>query len=119
MNHISQFMHQKLSHKNTGFSAVSVAVLLSACGGGGSGGQAAPPASGGPTPILAVGMQRQYQGVVTRSIVYTNPTAGNQNNTLAYTYTEKQNVLQAPANAPGNFDINSVYTYQFKENSRK
>ena len=57
-------------------------------------------------------MQRQYSGSATRTVVYVTPTSTNPNNTLTYSYTELQNVLQAPASAPANFDIHSVYAYQ-------
>lgn len=85
-------------------------LVLGACGGGGGGSVA----STGPStssPLLQVGMQRQYSGSSTRSIVYTTPTSTHPNNTLAYTSTEVQNVLQAPADALANFRINTVYTY--------
>lgn len=92
------------------FALVPIALLLSACGGGGSG------YSDGNTPnqvspILQVGMQRQYTGTATRSVVYANPSSTSVNNTLAYSFTEMQNVLQAPNNALGKFDIRTVTTY--------
>lgn len=85
-----------------------VALIVTACGGGGGSDSSGTPAS---SPLLQVGMQRQYSGSVTRSVTYTTPTATNPNSTLAYTFTEVQKVLQAPANAPASFDINSAYTY--------
>ena len=48
-------------------------------------------------PLLQVGMQRQYTGTTTRSVVYASPTTTNENNTLVYTFTENQSVEQAPA----------------------
>lgn len=94
------------------FTLAPVALLLSACGGGGGGGYYG---GGGDQnnnqPILAVGMQRQFTGTTTRTVVYATPTSTNVNNTLAYSFTESQNVLQAPLSAPGYFDINSVYAY--------
>jgi hypothetical protein len=80
-------------------------VLVSACGGGGDGG------GGAPTPILQVGMQRQYVGTTTRSVVYVNPTTTSPNNTLAYSFTENQAVMQAPANVDADFDVHTDYTY--------
>jgi hypothetical protein len=92
---------------------VSAAVLLSACGGGGSGGGDSGGGGGqtGPTPILQVGMQRQYTGNTTRSIVYTNPSSTQVNSTLAYNFTETVNVLQAPAGTGATFDVQSSYGY--------
>jgi len=84
-------------------------LALSACGGGG-GGSTASTGSSTSSPLLQVGMQRQYSGSSTRSIVYTTPTSTNPNNTLAYTFTEVQNVLQAPTDALASFRINTVYT---------
>jgi hypothetical protein len=81
-------------------------LLLSACGGGGPGGYYQ---GGGPTPILAVGMQRQYVGTATRAVVYANPTATTPNNTLVYSFTENQTVMQG--NASADFDVHSDYTY--------
>jgi hypothetical protein len=92
------------------FSLVPIVMLLSACGGGGHGDYDGNQ-NNQPVPILQVGMQRQFVGNATRTVVYTSPTATTPNNTLAYTYTESQNVYQAPFNAPAYFDINSVYTY--------
>lgn len=90
-----------------------LAVLVSSCGGfGGSG-------SGGSnelTPILQVGMQRQYVGTTTRSVVYATPTATMQNNTLVYTFTQNQSVQQAPTSALANFDVHSDYTYSVVQN---
>lgn len=82
-----------------------IGLMLSGCGGTG-GGQGA-----SQTPLLQVGMQRQYVGTVTRSIVYTNPTATAPNNTLVYSFIESQNVLQASGNDPANFDVHTDYTY--------
>jgi hypothetical protein len=81
-----------------------VALLLSACGGGTGNNQ-------GPSPILQVGMQRQYSGTSTRTIVYADPTADSPNNTLVYSFTEIQNVMAAQSNAPANFDVHIDYTY--------
>jgi hypothetical protein len=81
-----------------------VALLLSACGGGTGNDQ-------GPSPILQVGMQRQYSGTSTRTIVYADPTADSPNNTLVYSFTEIQNVMAAQGNAPANFDVHIDYTY--------
>jgi hypothetical protein len=86
-----------------------IALLLTACGGGGTGSD-----SNAPTalpPILQVGMQRQYVGTATRSIVYTSPTATSPNNTLVYSFIENQAVLQAATGAPANFDVHTDYTY--------
>lgn len=93
----------------TFFALVPIALLLSACGGGSgySDGSTANQA----VPLLQVGMQRQYTGTTTRSVVYANPSSTSVNNTLAYSFTEMQNVLQAPSNALGKFDIRSVITY--------
>jgi len=88
----------------------SVALLLSACGGGGSdsgSGQTIVT----PPPILQVGMQRQYVGTTTQSVVYANPTGTQQNYTLAYSTTRSLSVLQAASNAPAPFDVHSDYTY--------
>jgi|GEM_PF-2856162 len=97
----------------------SVAVLLTACGGGGGGNggsngggsSAGDGGQSGPTPILAVGMQRKYTGATTRSIVYTNPTGTQQNNTLSYNFNETVNVLQAAANTGAQFDVQANYAY--------
>jgi hypothetical protein len=80
-----------------------LAVLVSSCGGGGGGGES--------TSLLQVGMQRQYTGTTTRSVVYEDPTATNVNNTLVYTFTENQTVQQAATGAPADFDVHSDYTY--------
>ena len=89
--------------------AVLPAVLvISACGGGGGGSSS----TGQTTPILQAGMQRLYSGSATRTVVYATPTSSSPNNTLTYSFTEVQNVLQAPASAPASFDINSVYAYK-------
>lgn len=111
MNSFSQSVQQKLLNRKTELSLVSMAVLLSACGGGGSDNGTTNPNQATISPILQVGMQRQYIGASTRSVAYTTPTTSNINNTLSYTFTENQSVLQAPANAPGNFDVNSIYAY--------
>jgi hypothetical protein len=80
-------------------------LLLSACGGGGDN-------HGGPmAPILQVGMQRQYVGTATRSVVYTNPSTTTPNNTLAYSFTENQTVLQPQSGADADFDVHIDYTY--------
>jgi hypothetical protein len=78
-----------------------VALLLSACGDDGS----------SLAPILQVGMQRQYAGTTTRAIVYADPSTTSQNNTLVYDFSETQNVLQAPNDAPADFDVQTTYTY--------
>jgi hypothetical protein len=85
-----------------------VALLLSACGGGGAGDN-----QGGSSqsPILQVGMQRQYVGTTTRAIVYANPTTNSPNNTLVYSFSEVQNVLPAQNNATANFDVHIDYAY--------
>ncbi len=96
--------------------SILATLLLSACGGGsGDGGDAGSGASNQSAPLLQAGMNRQFAGSATRTITYANPTATNINNTLAYTFTEVQNVLQAPANAPAAFDINSAYTYNITQ----
>jgi len=92
------------------FSLAPIVILLSACGGGGHGYYGGNP-NNQPAPILQVGMQRHYTGTATRSVVYTNPTATEPDNTLAYSFNESQNVLPAPYNVPAYFDVNSVYTY--------
>jgi hypothetical protein len=74
------------------------ALLLSACGGGGAGDD-------------QVGMQRQYVGTTTRTIVYANPTTDLPDNTLTYSFTENQNVLQAQNNSAATFDVQTEYTY--------
>jgi hypothetical protein len=84
-----------------------VTLLLSACGGGGGGGGG--DQGGSPTPILQVGMQRQYVGTATRTVVYATPTATTPNNTLAYSFTENQTVEQGNANAT--FDVHVDYAY--------
>jgi len=56
-------------------------------------------------------MQRQYTGTSTRSIVYADPTATSPNNSLAYSFTETQNVLQAASTAAASFDVHTNYTY--------
>ena len=84
-----------------------VAVLVSSCGGDGS--------SSASSPILQVGMQRQYTGTATRTVVYADPSASQQNNTLEYTFTETQNVQSAPAGAAGDFDVHSEFAYTIVE----
>jgi hypothetical protein len=80
-----------------------LAVLVSSCGGGGGGGES--------TSLLQVGMQREYTGTTTRSVVYEEPTATLPNNTLVYTFTENQSVQQAATGAPADFDVHSDYAY--------
>jgi hypothetical protein len=80
-----------------------LAVLVSSCGGGNSSDQL--------PPILQVGMQRQYTGTATRSVVYVDPTTTETDNTLIYTFTQNQSVQQAAAGAPADFDVHSAYTY--------
>jgi hypothetical protein len=80
-----------------------LAVLVCSCGGGNSSNQLA--------PILQVGMQRQYVGTATRSVVYADPTTTRKDNTLSYTFTENQSVQQAASGAPANFDVHTAYTY--------
>ena len=92
-----------------GLVLLPLALLLTACGGGGGGTD--PTSPNATTPLLQVGMQRQYTGSTTRSVVYANPSSTAVNNTLSYTFSELQSVLQAPVNAPGNFDIYSVFNY--------
>jgi hypothetical protein len=94
----------------------SIAILLTACGGGGggdSGGSGGSTGGGqtGPTPILQVGMQRQYTGTTTRSVAYVNPSSTQSNSTLAYNFAETVNVLQAPANSGAQFDVHANYNY--------
>lgn len=83
-----------------------LAVLVSSCGGGG----------GEVAPLLQDGMQRQYTGTTTRSVVYASPTTTNENNTLSYTFTENQSVEQAPAGSSADFDVHTVYTYTVVQN---
>ena len=84
-----------------------LAVLVSSCGGGG----------GEVAPLLQVGMQRQYTGTTTRSVVYASPTATNENNTLVDTFTENQSVEQAPAgSSSADFDVHTVYAYTVVQN---
>jgi hypothetical protein len=90
-----------------------LAVLVSSCGGfstSDSGG------SNELTPILQVGMQRQYVGTTTRSVVYATPTATMQNSTLVYTFTQNQSVQQAPTGALATLDVHSDYTYSVVQN---
>jgi hypothetical protein len=84
-----------------------ITLLASACGGGSGGGGG----SESPTPILQVGMQRQYVGTTTRSVVYVNPTTTAPNNTLVYSFTENQAVMQAPASVNADFDVHTDYSY--------
>ena len=83
-----------------------LAVLVSSCGGGG----------GEVAPLLQVGMQRQYTGTTTRSVVYASPTTTNENNTLVYTFTENQSVEQAAAGTSADFDVHTVYAYTVVQN---
>jgi hypothetical protein len=78
-------------------------MLVSSCGGGSSSNQL--------TPILQVGMQRQYAGTTTRSVVYADPTTTKKDNTLVYTFTENQSVQQAATGAQADFDVHSAYAY--------
>lgn len=94
-----------LFNKKAVLPLMPVVLFVSACGGGGSN------TSVSTAPLLQVGMQRQFSGAVTRTTVYTSPTSTTPNNTLAYTYAQTQNVLQAVANAQANFDLRSVYSY--------
>jgi hypothetical protein len=95
---------QRLRTGKSALRLLPLAVLISSCGGGGLG-------SGAPSPILQVGMQRQYTGTTTRTVAYADPTATMVNNTLEYTFTENQAVKQAQASAPADFDVYSTYTY--------
>lgn len=92
-------------------SLLPIAAMLAACGGSDSGGGDGSGNPNPPQPILQVGMQRQYVGTTTRDIVYANPTAGQANNTLVYSFVENQNVLAAASNAPADFDVNATFTY--------
>jgi hypothetical protein len=85
-----------------------IALLVTACGSGSDGGQGG---GGAPAAVLQAGMQRQYIGTTTRSIVYVNPTATSPNNTLAYSFTENQAVMQAPGNVNADFDVHTDYSY--------
>ena len=85
-----------------------IPLLLSACGAGGGGDVGQGDSTG---PILQVGMQRQYLGTATRTVVYANPSSTEQNNTLMYNFTENQSVGQADASTGATFDVNSTYTY--------
>jgi len=93
---------QALSMAKLVLRLLPLAVIVSSCGGG-DGSQL--------SPILQVGMQRQYVGTTTRAVVYANPTATLQNNTLVYTFTLNETVQQAAASAPANFDVQNDYTY--------
>jgi hypothetical protein len=86
---------------------VPVALLLNACGGGAGDNQG----GSSQAPILQVGMQRQYTGTTTRAIVYANPSTTSPDNTLVYSFIEKQNVLPAGSNASATFDVHIDYTY--------
>lgn len=81
--------------------------VVASCGGG----------DGSPfiSPILQLGMQRQYVGTTTRAIVYANPTATLQDNTLVYSFTLSQTVQQPPAGTPGDLDVHNVYSYSVEE----
>jgi hypothetical protein len=82
---------------------VPLTVLVASCGGSGDG-------SSPSSPILEVGMQRQYTGTTTRSVVYAVPTASLQNNTLIYTVVQTQTV-QGSTDAPADFDVHADYAY--------
>jgi hypothetical protein len=86
---------------------VGYAVLLglAACNGDGGG------EGWSQTALLQVGMQRQYVGTSTRTVVYATPTATSPNNTLVYSFTENVSVLPAANNAPANFDVRTDYGY--------
>jgi hypothetical protein len=88
--------------------ALPTIFVLASCGGGGS---STNDASSQPSPLLRVGMQRQYTGTSSRTVVYTAPAGNNQNNTLAYSFAQLQNVLQAPPNALGAFLIHTITSY--------
>lgn len=96
----------------------SVTLFVSACGGGvgadggdgGDGGYGNEPQPNSP-PLLQIGMQRQYSGTATRTVVYANPTGTQHNNTLAYTFSKTVKVLLAPNDAPAPFDVRSEITY--------
>ena len=113
MRHEIELKDQNMSRLKPAFIAVKTAlcllpvVLVSSCGGDGS--------SSASSPILQIGMQRQYSGTVTRTVVYADPSATQQNNTLEYTFTESQNVQSAPVGAAGDFDVHSVYAYTVVE----
>lgn len=107
MKHAVASSDRRVSVARIPLCLLPLAAIVSACGGGGSGGGA----SSQVTPIVAIGQQRQYLGTATRTVVYANPTATQQNNTLEYTYVENQTVQQPPAGAPGSFDVQSSYIY--------
>lgn len=85
-----------------------IVALVSACGGNSadSGGL-----SNALPPLLKLGMQRQYVGTATRSVVYVNPTVTTPDNTLAYSFTQIQSVNPPPASTSASFDVHSSYTY--------
>ena len=83
---------------------VPAVLLLSACGGNGD-----DPYSSGLAPVLQVGMQRQYVGTSTRSVVYADPNS--PGNTLTYTFAENQSVQANASSAPADFDVHTDYTY--------
>jgi hypothetical protein len=93
---------QGLSVRQIALRLLPLAALVSSCGGGNSSNL---------NPILQVGMQRQYSGTATRSVVYADPSTTKTDNTLIYTFTQNQSVQQAATGAPADFDLHSAYTY--------
>jgi hypothetical protein len=55
-------------------------------------------------------MQRQYVGTTTRTVVYADPTTY-PNNTLIYSFTENQTVMQAQGDTSAAFDVHTDYSY--------
>ena len=110
MKHAVSIRHGKERRREQASSAGKIAllfvpltVLVSSCGSSGGG-------SSPPSPILQVGMQRQYTGTSTRSVVYANPTTSAQNNTLIYSVIQTQTV-QASTDATADFDVHADYAY--------